>query len=402
MYSLLKFDSLNELETQLNYILNNSYATNITKFIRDNDYYLIINICKNKLIDLVEYYSKEDSIVVFETNIEDYIKNLKVEINPVQEGSGEPSPENIRPITGWSSATVSRTGKNLLDYTGLTWTPGLRDDNGNIVSSGSHFTNGISVKPSTQYTLSGTLAIGLTNFRLYYLQADGTWISRTGQQDSTAYTFITPSNCGQIQIQVGGGNTLSDAQLELGSTASAYEAYQGTTIPIIFPADAGTVYGGTLNVTTGELTVTHGFYVFTGNENLSMLATGYTRFWYSFDTDGKQAAGTNQIFSWTKYANVPTAASPSGNPVYGAKVYNYSSGARIIFSDPSFPTTKSEMCEILRTAYESRTPYCFTYQMKHPITYRLTPQEVRTILGTNTIWSDSGNVSLEYPFKYNI
>ena len=45
-------------------------------------------------------------------------------------------------------------------------------------------------------------------------------------------------------------------QLELGSTASAYEPYQGTTIPISWQSSAGTVYGGTLDVTTGALRVT--------------------------------------------------------------------------------------------------------------------------------------------------
>ena len=32
--------------------------------------------------------------------------SLKVGIEPVQEGSGDPSPDNIRPISGWSEANV--------------------------------------------------------------------------------------------------------------------------------------------------------------------------------------------------------------------------------------------------------------------------------------------------------
>lgn len=35
---------------------------------------------------------------------------------PVQEGEGEPSPENIRPITGRNSVTVERCGENLLKF----------------------------------------------------------------------------------------------------------------------------------------------------------------------------------------------------------------------------------------------------------------------------------------------
>ena len=50
-------------------------------------------------------------------------------------------------------------------------------------------------------------------------------------------------------------DTVVKIQAELGSTATAYEPYQGTTYDITFPTEAGTVYGGTVDVVTGVLTV---------------------------------------------------------------------------------------------------------------------------------------------------
>ena len=47
-----------------------------------------------------------------------------------------------------------------------------------------------------------------------------------------------------------------DPQLELGSTATDYAPYTGNQISVTFPSEAGTVYGGTLDVTSGVLTVT--------------------------------------------------------------------------------------------------------------------------------------------------
>lgn len=44
-------------------------------------------------------------------------------------------------------------------------------------------------------------------------------------------------------------------QLELDSTATAYEPYSGQTYDITFPTEAGTVYGGTLDAPKGELVV---------------------------------------------------------------------------------------------------------------------------------------------------
>ena len=47
------------------------------------------------------------------------IDSLKVYFNPVQAGTGDPSPENIRPITGWTSADIYEVGKNLWGGTQL-------------------------------------------------------------------------------------------------------------------------------------------------------------------------------------------------------------------------------------------------------------------------------------------
>ena len=57
------------------------------------------------------------------------LKSCIVSVNPVQSGSGDPSPTNIRPITGWTGANVARCGKNLF------YTADRTLDSGNIVIS---------------------------------------------------------------------------------------------------------------------------------------------------------------------------------------------------------------------------------------------------------------------------
>ena len=50
---------------------------------------------------------------------------------------------------------------------------------------------------------------------------------------------------------------LNIAQLEAGTVATSYEPYiDTTTLPISWQSEAGTVYGGILDVTSGVLTVT--------------------------------------------------------------------------------------------------------------------------------------------------
>ena len=48
------------------------------------------------------------------------LPSLKVGISAVQEGSGDPSPTNIRPFHGWSAVNVHDTGKNLFDASSVT------------------------------------------------------------------------------------------------------------------------------------------------------------------------------------------------------------------------------------------------------------------------------------------
>lgn len=45
------------------------------------------------------------------------LKSLKVNIEPVQSGSGDPSPSNIRPISGWDTVKVYRSGDNTEEAT---------------------------------------------------------------------------------------------------------------------------------------------------------------------------------------------------------------------------------------------------------------------------------------------
>lgn len=50
------------------------------------------------------------------TPVANYPLGVQVEITPTQEGDGDPSPENVRPITGLDSVQVTQCGKNFMPY----------------------------------------------------------------------------------------------------------------------------------------------------------------------------------------------------------------------------------------------------------------------------------------------
>ncbi len=43
------------------------------------------------------------------------VADLKVSVRPVQSGSGVPSPENVRPVSGWTGATLYHSGEDTSD-----------------------------------------------------------------------------------------------------------------------------------------------------------------------------------------------------------------------------------------------------------------------------------------------
>ena len=59
--------------------------------------------------------SGSGEIVSFETDSENVFTKLQVDLDPIQSGSGTPSPSNVRPIIGTQKVNVLDEGKNLAD-----------------------------------------------------------------------------------------------------------------------------------------------------------------------------------------------------------------------------------------------------------------------------------------------
>lgn len=77
-----------------------------------------------KIISLVKrVVTSATGLVSFNTNVEMPTK-VTCEFSPVQEGTGDPSPDNARPISGWTGCNVIDTGYNLLNLGVVEASPG--------------------------------------------------------------------------------------------------------------------------------------------------------------------------------------------------------------------------------------------------------------------------------------
>ena len=160
--------------------------------------------------------------------------------------------ENICPITGWTEAKVWRTGKNLIDDSKRYVV------NDAIVYIGAESNAYTVALPAGTYTIS--VDFGGEPYGMYYREANDTANRKlwTTSSDTTEKTFTIEED-GTFRFWVyrsvaSGGvdpTKIIHVQIELGSRATAYEPYNGNTYTIQL---GQTVYGGTLDVTTGVLT----------------------------------------------------------------------------------------------------------------------------------------------------
>lgn len=299
--------------------------------------------------------------------------SLEISIEPVQSGSGDPSPSNVRPISGWSGANVTRCGKNLFDYTGIT-----------KISIGTTTRNGSIFKKSGTYRISAVNGGGYMYARVfnadntikttYYIIATSTIIPITVTINNGEYFALYDANDDDIDTAKGMFANWK-AQVELNNVSTAYESYQGSTTTIPFHDNSDnpiTVYGGTLNVTSGELTVDRAMVdlgTLTWNYYLSRM---YARI-------NNIMVGTTKILC----SNYKTSQEHSFTVPDGCITAQNGDNAIIIY-DSNY-TNK----DAFKTAMNGVQ---LVYELATPQTYQLTPTQVSTLLGQNNIFADCGQI----------
>ena len=269
-------------------------------------------------------YTITGNPVSFETNVAKPLTKMVIPFTPVQSGSGDPAPDNVRPITGWTGVTAYRTGVNVFD---CEFETGSLDVNGQnkISDQNIRSKNYISVVPGEKYKIVYNAVNNQANMKLYQYNKNKEYVSY-GWQNKTSYTI--PNDVYFLRFYMDpsySSGTDREIAFNYPNTDADYHAYSGTTIPVSFPAEVGTVYGGELDLLTGVLTVEWG--------NISSY-------------DGETLPGL-----WISDRDVYSAG---GTPATGAHV---------------------------------------VYELATPVLYQLTPEQITTLIGTNTIWTDTNGTN---------
>lgn len=286
-----------------------------------------------KIVDTLAPEFETSGAVVTCTPVAGYPLHVVSQIMPVQDGEGDPSPDNVRPIRGWTDANLIVAGKNLFDV-----------QNGIILKAyitgssvvGSDAVRSVAIRciPGAVYTVSrepitSAFSVGFTDSAP---QAGSAIFSHHRESPDASYTTITaPQNAKylvayiynrNITPEINVDDVLNSIQIEYGGTATSYEPYRGQTITLPF---GQTVYGGTVD-NQGN-----------GSEEWGYIAS----------YNGEELPG-----EWISDRDV---YAPGTTPTIGAEV---------------------------------------AYKLATPIPFTVTPQELNAVAGTNTIYSSTGDTTV--------
>lgn len=287
---------------------------------------------------------------------------------------------NICPISGWTGATVTRTGINVWDEE---WEVG-----GYNQTTGNKYTDNTRIRSKNPIPIKGGESYYTTG-RILWLEygADGTYIGagNGGTYVGPNQSFTPSSDAYYIAFQgttTYGTTYNNDISINYPSTDHDYHAYQGQTYTIDLD---GTRYGGTLDVTSGKM------YVEKVSLDLGTLSftrvsyNGYYRFYSGSISNIKTPTSNGSVgdIICEIYKTDKVDAYGQNNTI------GIATNGRIFIYDNSYTTASA-----LETALDGVTA---VYSLVSPIEIDLTPNTaISTLYGTNNIWADAGNIIVNY------
>ena len=325
------------------------------------------------------------------------MQSCVVGLEPIQSGSGTPSPSNVRAISGHTQVQVENVGKNLLKVTassttlnGLTFTV---NDDGSIKISGTATANtyfypfgGIipSYLVGKSVIVNGS-ASGVT-IRIWHYNGTNSVQSVNGNDSPTVTISTTDGAVDAIIWNNTTVNTTIYPMLRLATDSATFEPYKGYTTTINL---GGTYYGGTLDAVSGKLTV---------NKAIVDLGTlTYGR--YDTQVTGKYRYLSDGIASTVK---VPASLDDKADiicsnydavngyaPVQNIQGIAIHTNGNVMIYDETKATLTTDAFKSAMNGVQ------LAYELATPQTIQLTPKNLETLVGQNNVFAPLQGQTLE-------
>ena len=198
-----------------------------------------------------------------------------------------------------------------------------------------------------------------------------------GSANITNTTFTTQTGAIYFKLLILNTTTyINDVSVNNPATYTEYHAYNGKNINVVF-TDSGsplTVYGGTLDVITGVLTIK---YIIVDLSTLTFNYNSGWGCWVNTDgiTDAKVASNTAPMNGLCVRFVIVKASGYTSSSTYGTMAMNVSK--QLFINNGSSETTPTGQ---------------LIYELETPQTYQLTPTQINSLLGVNNIFADTGDI----------
>ena len=330
---------------------------------------------------------------------------------PTQDGSGEPSPDNIRPISGRETVSVERCGGNVIEF---------------LRTNDSHESVKIAVDAEKNITLNGALTRGANiiigmcrlhwvagkTYTMYVKKVGGSASLGSGDGITFAYSLFTQdynryfrgdTRSTNLNAYIASDAALAETELVFmlqcwrantvfnnfkfqievvpGTTApTTYTPYTGQTAALTLPS---TVYGGTVDAVTGEGQETWKIATIDAKK-IKFSSGGNDRFWNLPYHTADGATGASKII-----CSHFISSTFSVNEPY-AFFFTQPNRLQNLFS------SLDELNDYCAAQYAAGTPVQIVYQsLKEPVPFTATgAQPIPALPGVNTLMTDANSATV--------
>ena len=317
---------------------------------------------------------------------------------PVQEGSGEPSPENIRPISGRDSVKVERCGENLLPHIFDRIPDTVTKDGLTIVKTPKGTIHVSGKKTETNWTDLFRIVLAESE-RVEMPAGTYSWGSGVSLTTDKGNLHVSPFTTDTPRIITGAYAAVNTAgtynkdyipALVAGSEKpTKVEPYTGQTATLTLPR---TIYGGTVDAVTGDGQETWKPVTLDGTENWEAQQTAIPgKFGFTLEMPGiatPEGPGIKGDIVCNQYPAVTandTYRCKNGISVEAQKNYYFR-----IYNDTHAGETADEWKSYLAAQYAAGTPVQIAYKMATPEPFTATgAQPIPALSGVNTVMTDA-------------
>lgn len=324
-----------------------------------------------------------------------YPLGVKATWRPRQAGTGDPSPENIRPITGLDGVQAVRYRKNLAMIQ-----PEIVDTTPQVVvdlGADMHFDaitvsfacKNLTMTYANSACVDFRLADGTHNYKIWSrFKINGASIGGNANSDGLAVLTVNDITFCQLVVYwmsdsyslLGADTELSNFMVELGSTATSYTTYTGTTATLDLPS---TVYGGEVDLATGGGVETWETTVLSGAENWVMSDNNIVT--YISNAAPITKDGTCSHFKYL--------VSAFGDGIYCLETNGTMTIA--LGSVLSAQYTTETWASYLAAQAAEGTPVTIAYKLATPTSITATGgQQIDALAGVNTVITDADSLTV--------